>query len=376
MKNPGTLFAASITTLLLSGPALAETYSFTAYMPPTHNLTKRIVIDWADAVREASNGEIDFEVFAGGSLLPALGTMQGLADGVAQAGYLPSLYHPSEIPHAVVVGELGHQTPDPFVLSAAYIDYTMNEPVAIEEWQRNGILPTATTSTNIYYFVCRDELRTLDDLNGKRVRAPGGGWARFSEYIGMTPVNIPSSELYTSLERGAVDCVNTELPELTAGSNLLELTESIIMLPLSPAYTLSSITYDLDFWRSLTNEQRRLLLDETAIAMARTLVYSNEDAEEALEAARSQGVKVVEPGSDLQNAYQDWINNGLGGLVELAENRYRIADAQSYLDTFQQYIAKWNSLLADVDRADVDAVGEIFKTDLFDQVDVSSYGMN
>lgn len=368
--------AAAAVLLALPGAAMAGDYNFSNWLPPTHVLTQGIHVQWAESVKEASNGEITFEVFVGGSLLPALGTMQGVADGVAQAGHVVAGYHPSEMPLANVLGELGNKTPDPFVMSYAFLDFIMNEPDAGGEWQKLGLVPSATVSTENYYYLCKGIYRNLADLQGKRVRAFAGGWARFSESIGMIPVSIPASEIYASMERGAVDCVTADLTQLTSGSQILELTDSVIMLPLSPAYNASHITYDADFWKSLTNDQRRLLLDQTATAMARTNILYKQAATDALDAAKTAGVEIVEPSADLVAAYAAWIDDGIGGVVELARNQFKVEDPKSLLDRGQIYVDRWVGLMEGVDRSNVDAVAAVIKANLFDKIDVATYGMN
>lgn len=363
-------------SLIVTSTAHAENYTFANWLPPTHVLSRGMMEGWANAVSEASNGEVNFEVFSGGSLLPAMGTMQGVENGVAQAGHIAAPYHPSELPLNNVAGELGHETPDPFVLSAAFLDYSMNDPAAYAEWRRNGVIPGATAATETYYYMCSDAIHNHDDLRGMKVRAPGGGWARFSEYAGLIPVNIPASEMYTSMERGAVDCVAGDLAIMTSGAGILELTETIVLLPLSPAYNLLHIAYNPEFWQSLTEDQRRLLLDESAEAMANTQIMYQDEAAAALEEARASGVQVIEPDASLTNTHREWLESGMDGFVELAQSQFGIEDPQARMAEFQKYIDKWVGLMEGVDRNDVEAVTAVRKEYLLDKIDVSTYGMD
>lgn len=363
-------------SLLAASLAHAENYTFSGYLPPTHVLTRGIITGWADAVREASNGEVTFEVFTGGSLLPVMGTMEGVANGVADAGHLVAPYHPAELPLANLVGELGYETPDPFVLAPAFLDYSMNDPKAYAEWRRNGVIPGATVATETYYYMCSDVIHNHDDLKGKRVRAPGGGWAQFSEYAGLIPVNIPASEIYTSMERGAVDCVAGDLAVMTSGSGILELTESVILIELSPAYNLLHHAYNPTFWQELTNNQRRLLLDEAAKAMARTQIMYHDETTEAMSAAELAGVVIVEPDQALKDIYQAWLERRIPPLIELAQGRFGIEDPQVHIDDFRAYISKWDELMNNVDRDNIEAFSAVLKANLFDKIDVSTFGMD
>jgi len=358
----------------MSGAANAETYQFSTFLEPNHIITRFQNTEWADAVRAASNGEIDFEVFTGGALLPPLGTLQGIADGVAQAGVVAAAYSPSQLPVSNAIGDMGFLNPDSMVLAFAYGDFMMNEKVGYDNWRNNGVIFGASHATPVYNFLCTDEVFTLADLQGKRVRMPGGGVARFGAAIGLIPVNVPASEIYTALERGAVDCVCSDPTHLTSGSTILDLVDSVVRLPMSPVYTTGAIVYNPDFWSGLTNEQRRLLFDETARATVRLQLAFDRETEEALAEAEEKGVVLVEPDASLQQAYDDWVANGVGGMAQIASDQYGITDPAALFALFETYIDRWEQLLEGVDRTDEDALTTVLKTNLFDKIDVATYG--
>ena len=52
----------------------------------------------------------------------------------------------------------------------------------------------------------RKEIKSLDDLKGLKMRIPGFA-GEIMNKLGMTVTNIPSGELYTSLERGTIDAL-------------------------------------------------------------------------------------------------------------------------------------------------------------------------
>ena len=98
------------------------------------------------------------------------------------------------------------------------------------------------------------------------MRYPGGGWARFGEALGTVGVAIASSEMYTAMERGSIDCTLSDATHLTGGATLLEVTKAVTMLPTSPFYSAAVWIYNPDYWKGLTDAQRRIFLDATAVA--------------------------------------------------------------------------------------------------------------
>jgi len=361
--------------VLMSGPALADTAMLSTFLEPSHIITRKLHVEWAEAVEKASNGELSFEVFTGGALLPALGTMTGVAQGVAQVGVHAASYTPSELPVSNAVAELGFINSDPYVLAFAYSDFMMNEEVGYDEWRKNGVIFGGGFSTPQYYFYCREVFTTHDDLKGKRARLPGAGWSRFGEYLGMVSVAIPASEIYVGLERGALDCVGADPTHLTSGATIIGLTRSVVLLPMTPGYASAGIFYNPDYWKGLTDDQRRLLFDQTARAMVRTAITFDTEANAALKEARQRGIEMVEPDASMQSALDSWIANGVGGLNEVARQRYGIEDPDALFALFQSYIDKWAELLEGVDRHDEETLTALVKTNLFNGIDAATYGM-
>lgn len=376
MKLRNVLIASLGATLLAAIPAQAQKYSLSGWAPPSHVMTRETHIAWADSVRKVSNGKINFEVFSSGALLPPLSTMQGIRDGVAQAGHISPSYHPSEYPLSNLVGDMGHGVGDPMVLAAAFLDYIVNDPAGAKEWTDNGSLPITVVSTPANRYICRIVARTFDDLKGKRVRTPGGGWARVTEALGMVPVNVPFTEIYTSLERGAVDCVVTDANNLTGGISIVGLTKSVVMLPIQPGYNTSQLALNLAFWRGLAPADRRMLLNESAAAMAKSHIVFDREEAEALQAAKAKGVVIVEPDAAMKAAYAKWVADGYGGLAKFTRERQKIAEPEKVMEVFKtKYIDKWAGLFKNVDRKNQAAVTSTLKTNLFDKIDVATFGM-
>lgn len=370
------VMAALSAGLLAVAPAQAAKYAISGWSPPTHVMTREIHVAFADAVRKNTNGKIDFEVFSAGALLPPLSTMQGIRDGVAQMGHVAAPYHPSEFPINNLVGDIGHGVGDPLVLAAAYQDYVINDPAGSKEWLNNGGLPINVVATPLNRYNCRIVVRTLADLKGKRVRTPGGGWARAAEALGMIPVNLPFTELYSALERGAVDCALTDATNLTAGVTIIELTKSVVMLPLQPGYNVSQLVTNIPFWRGLSSAERRMLLNESATVMARAhIVYARVEAE-ALATAKAKGIQIVEPDPTMKAAYAKWVADGFGGVTTFAREKLKIAEPEKVISGFQKgYLDKWTNLLKNVDRKNEAAISAVLKANIFDKINVDTYGM-
>lgn len=108
---------------------------------------------------------------------------------------------------------------------------------------------------------CRDEVRSLADMQGKKVRGSGRMTTKFLEALGAEGVNISFSEVPGSLERGVIDCAVTG-----SGSGLSagwwEVTNYLVKIPLG-GWDIEVVAMNADRYDALSPEQRATL--ETAV---------------------------------------------------------------------------------------------------------------
>lgn len=364
--------------LLGATGAQAEEYRATTWIDQGHILTKTFMYGWAEDVAKRSNGEITFEVFPNSALVPAASIAKGVADGLAHVGYHTAAYTPSNNPVSQALSGMGFLNSDPYVLGFAYTDFVMNEAIGYQDWRDDNVIPIGGFSAPVIRLICvGDGIRTAEDMKGKRIRTPGGYVAKFVEDLGGTNVSMSATELFQAMQVGAIDCTANDPPWLIGGSRLADVADSVTMIEVTPLFTSPAYVYNVDFWKGLTPEQRRLLLDATATAMANMQKNYTVEVEAGLAAAREKGVELIEPDATLVKARQDWIDGGLGGMSELASGTYKIENPEALFTTFQGYMDKWSKLLEGVkDRNDVDEVTAFLKANLFDKIDVETYGLN
>lgn len=370
------LACALIASLFATTPALAQQRPIAAtFMEPTHQIARIQFDEWANQVREDTAGEVDFEVFTAGALVPANGMMDAVSSGLAQIGMFVSGYYPSALPIANFIADMGFVEPDPQVLQFAWLDFVTHEEIGQRDYANAGAVFVAATATDSYYILCRDDVQNLDDLRGKRVRTAGSGWARLAEELGLVPVNIPWPEVYPALERRAVDCLIHDPSALNTGPRILPMIKSVYMLPMAPYYTSAAHAANAEFWAGLTEEQRQVIFTASARAMIDQLVETQAQVAAALDEARAADIRIVEPEQQARAVYDGWIQNGLGGLDQIARNSYGIENPEELIALFQTYIDKWKNLLDGVPRDDADAIFAIVQQNLIDQVDFAAYGV-
>lgn len=361
----------------LGSAAQAEEFRATTWWPTGETLADHFFYDWADRVAKASGGEMTFEIFPGGSLVPAASIAQGVADDVAQVGYHTAAYTPTDMPVSQTLSGMGYVNSDPYVLAFAYADFVMNDPEGYMDWRDDGVVPVGAFSSPVIRLICKDDpIRTLADMDGKRVRLPGGFIASFVQDLGATNVSMPVTETYAAFQYGNIDCTANDATWLLGGGRFIEVADSVTMLDITPLFTSPAHIYNANFWTDRTPEQRRILLDVMAQEMTLTQIDQSIAVDEALEAAHEAGLELIEPDSTLQDARDAWIADGIGGTETVAAETYGIENPGDLVARFTSYLDKWNGLVSGLsDRRDEAEVLALLKENLFDRIDVETYGL-
>lgn len=364
--------------LAMASGAAAETYRYSTWLPESESTSTVGREFFVPEVAKRSNGEIEFEMFSGGALMPAKSHLTGTGDGVAQLGFHTSGYTPSDLPIANAVSGFGFVEPDPTTIGFAWADFMMHDPAANAEYQNHNVVPLGGFSTPTYPILCKDEtpIVTLDDIKGKKLRFPGGLTANLAEYVGAVPVNIPAPEIYQALQTGQIDCAGIVPLWLNIDNTLDEVVKSVTLLEWTGSFNSPIHLYNKDWWQGLRTDQRQLLIDLAGEATAKIQVRFTVLTDKAYNDAKAnKGVVIVEPDASIQNKVQEWKDNGYGGMADIAKNTYGIQDPEALFASFQPYIDKWRGLLEGVDRADEAKLAALVKEHLVGDIDPDVYGM-
>lgn len=105
-------------------------------------------------------------------------------------------------------------------------------------------------------FYCKDSVRSLADMEGKRVRSYTPTMSALVESFGATPVTLQFAEVYPALQRGVAECAITSPTSGNTG-NWPEVTESLYMLSIS--WSVQTHLMNLDTWNGLSEEAQNKL---------------------------------------------------------------------------------------------------------------------
>lgn len=157
----------------------------------------------ADLITAMSGGRLTVRLFAAGELVPAFEVLPTVSGGTAEIGHSAPLFWAGKFPAAPVF------TAAPFGLTPLeHITWVNNgggQALWDELYAPAGIKPFMAGNTGYqmggWY---RNEIRSLGDIKGLKIRMPGLG-GLVMERLGALPVTVAPGEIFTSLQTGVID---------------------------------------------------------------------------------------------------------------------------------------------------------------------------
>lgn len=251
--------------LMAAQPAFAKvTLRANSQWPETHSGSQ---VDkwWAEEIRKRTNGEVDIQLFFGGALGKAKENLELLRNGAIEIAMMSPGYFPAQLPM--------HAAPNSIPMAMESVDQAtelmerlMDEvPALEEEAKQNGVKTLFFHHLNPYLLVCKDPVKNVADMAGKKMRTWGKALPRAVEAVGGTPVTLFLPELYEGLARGTVDCIPFSV-DLVLNYKINEVARNISEITIWEGPT-NATWISLEAWNKLTAGQQKILQEVSRDAM-------------------------------------------------------------------------------------------------------------
>jgi TRAP-type C4-dicarboxylate transport system substrate-binding protein len=169
------------------------------YFPPPASQST-VLEEFCRELETRTGGRVKVDYYPGGSLLSPTAMFDGIVKGVADIGYSHVYYTAGRMPVTEAVGlPLGY--PSAWVSSHVMNDfYQQFKP---KEFDQVKVL-WMNTSTPSAISTAKKPVRTLEDLKGLTLRAPGLA-GDVIKALGGTPAPTPMPEVYDAIKKGVLD---------------------------------------------------------------------------------------------------------------------------------------------------------------------------
>ena len=186
---------------ILRGQGVVE-LKLSHFVPPTHGMHTQFLEPWAKELEQRSDGALRIQVFPGTA---ALGNVTKQYDqvlaGVTDIGYGLTGMPRGRFPRTSVI-EMPFLTPDAGIATRTL--WALLPRYLAEEYSQVKVLALHAHNGGLIHTKGR-LVRTMDDLQGLRLRTPSPAVSSMLQYLGATPVGLPPGQVYENLQKGAID---------------------------------------------------------------------------------------------------------------------------------------------------------------------------
>ena len=176
------------------------TFKFANYLPP-QSIYSKTCEDFITDLETRSNGRIKVRYFPGGTLLKAPAMFKGIESGIADIGLSHILYTPGRMP-VMEAGEMPVGSPTGWVASQLMNDFYYK----FRPKEFDGVHPLWFHANSPAVLVTTKEIKSVDDLKGLSLRAPGRMGDLVAE-LGAAPTPTPIMETYSAISKGVIQGV-------------------------------------------------------------------------------------------------------------------------------------------------------------------------
>ncbi len=203
MKKLTTLAATLLASVLAWTPAQAQTtLTMSSWLPPTHVITKDMMMVWAKQVEGATQGRVKSRLLPKAVASPP-GTFDAIRDGLADVslsvhGYTPGRFPMTKMAEFPFLGDSAE------AISVAYYRTYMKHMAKLDEHKGLVMLGLMTHGPGQIYMT-KQKVASLADLANQKIRVGGGVVVDVTKAIGAVPLLKPASETFEILKSGIAD---------------------------------------------------------------------------------------------------------------------------------------------------------------------------
>jgi TRAP-type transport system periplasmic protein len=355
--------------LLPTRPLLAAELVFGSWTPAQEYQNRVAMPELFRNIEKDTGGAIKWKLIAGGQIADAKATFTAVKDGLMQAGLGIVTYVPNAIPsvYAIYSTNIFGES-DPVAASGAALETMyLRCPSCLEELRKQNSVVLAGWTTSAYVLTCREPLRTMADLKGKRVRATGGN-AEMLKMAGMVPVGATLVEAVGLLQRGGLDCQHGIIDWVrTFGYG--DVAKYIMDYPLGLSGPALGILMNRDAWKNFTPEQKKVHVKYGAWLSAKmaigNFIISNEEALNTV--VKDKGVQLVKVGNAFDAIPENYKKVQRETNIATAKG-FGVQDPAVIIDYYEQAVERWRPVSKQIGR-DIDQFTQVLDREVFSKVD-------
>jgi TRAP-type C4-dicarboxylate transport system substrate-binding protein len=318
--------------------AFAQEYSFRFQSSdPAGNPNFIFQQGWTKVVTEKTNGRVAVELLPVGSIVEYPETPDAIASGILDGHITDTSYFAGRDPAFGLIANPVGAWSDP----SQMIDFVENgggKELMAELIEPYGLHFIGVSTPGLEALVSRVPIKTVEDLRGVKIRSPEGLIAQVFAAAGASPVNLPSSEVYTSLDKGVIDAADYSVFSVNQELGMNKIAPN----PVYPGFhslPLIEVSMSKEKWDALPEDIRKALTESVKVFQQTQINALKERDQEAVAEAKASGAVTVHNWSEEERVKFRAIARG-----EWQKVAERSKMAQKVYDTLIAYLTEKNLL--------------------------------
>jgi TRAP-type transport system periplasmic protein len=209
----GKIPAAAVLLAVLTVPALSQQhFSVTiaagqppAALPSLALVGKYFIPEVDKRIKEAKiDVVIDWKEAYAGSLLKPYQMLDGIKDGLADIGFVPTIFFPDKLPLENITLVAPFLTTDIVLLSRVMNKLHDTVPAFTQQYDKFNVIRLGGTGADSFELLTTFPVKTVEDVKGRKIGTAGAAlaWLRGT---GATPVQSNMMEYYNSTKNGVFE---------------------------------------------------------------------------------------------------------------------------------------------------------------------------
>lgn len=163
--------------------------------------------EWAEQVKKMTDGRVTIEMLPVNSIVKHTETLDAISAGILDGHVTATGYFSGKDPAFGLLGNTVGAWSDPNEM-LLFIEHGGGRELYESLLSPYGVQFIGASATGLEAFVSKKPLNSVADLKGLKLRAPEGLVQAVFAAAGAAPVNLPGSEVYTSLDKGVIDAAD------------------------------------------------------------------------------------------------------------------------------------------------------------------------
>ena len=265
-------------SLAVAGNAVAKTIIRVQSVIPSKADEVTMLEDFANQVRELTQGSVDIQVLPAGAVVGVQETLDAVDKGLVEGGFAWTHYWSGKHPAAMLFGSpvAGAGVGIDNIAFISWFMYGGGKQLYDQLWKEmkvnvKGFMLQPVGPEALGWF--KEPINSMDDFRKLRFRAPPGIPGQVYNDIGVAAVSMGGGDILPALEKGVIDAAEWCCPKPDSIFGFQKVLKHYYLQGLHQVVVNADIYINGDVWKKLTPHEQKAIEVAADASLMRSLAY-------------------------------------------------------------------------------------------------------